>query len=345
MIEPSELRYDAQGLILAVLQDATSHEVVMVGYMNAESLRQTLELGQAVFWSRSRQELWHKGATSGDYVRGARDPQRLRQRRARAAGGPARQRDLPHGRAFLLRRGGRGDSPAGGGARRVVSGPPFLVSLVLLDVDGTLVDFVGAMRAGLDVAAAVVSERAGGVEVAPERLREVRNEVARDPSWRGRPLWDVRQESFRRALAAFEVDGPARGRRGARPLLPRARRGDGRLPGRGGGADRAAASGTAPRGRLERQPPLAPVGLDGYFEATHYAEDVGVSKPDPAFFTLAVARAEGSAETTLAVGDRLDNDYEPARAAGLHAVLVDRRSASRMARSCASARSRSCPGW
>ena len=69
MIEPSELRYDAQGLILAVLQDATSHEVVMVGYMNAESLRQTLELGQAVFWSRSRQELWHKGATSGDYVR------------------------------------------------------------------------------------------------------------------------------------------------------------------------------------------------------------------------------------------------------------------------------------
>lgn len=69
MIDPSELRYDAQGLIPAILQDHESHEVVMLGYMNAESLRLTLELGQAVFWSRSRQELWHKGATSGNYVR------------------------------------------------------------------------------------------------------------------------------------------------------------------------------------------------------------------------------------------------------------------------------------
>jgi phosphoribosyl-AMP cyclohydrolase len=69
VIEPSELRYDTQGLIPAILQDHASHEVVMLGYMNEESLRQTLDLGQAVFWSRSRQELWHKGATSGDYVR------------------------------------------------------------------------------------------------------------------------------------------------------------------------------------------------------------------------------------------------------------------------------------
>ena len=69
MLEPAELRYDAQGLIPAILQDVESHEVVMLGYMNEESLRQTLELGQAVFWSRSRQEIWHKGATSGDYVR------------------------------------------------------------------------------------------------------------------------------------------------------------------------------------------------------------------------------------------------------------------------------------
>ena len=69
MIDPPELRYDAQGLIPAILQDHESHEVVMLGYMNAESLRMTIELGQAVFFSRSRQELWHKGATSGDYVR------------------------------------------------------------------------------------------------------------------------------------------------------------------------------------------------------------------------------------------------------------------------------------
>lgn len=68
-LDPGALKYDAQGLIPAVLQDAASHEVLMVGYMNADTLRQTLEIGQAVFWSRSRQEVWHKGATSGDYVR------------------------------------------------------------------------------------------------------------------------------------------------------------------------------------------------------------------------------------------------------------------------------------
>ena len=68
MIDPAALRYDAQGLIPAVLQHADTGEVLMVGYMNEESLGQTLEIGQAVFWSRSRQEIWHKGATSGDYV-------------------------------------------------------------------------------------------------------------------------------------------------------------------------------------------------------------------------------------------------------------------------------------
>jgi phosphoribosyl-AMP cyclohydrolase len=68
MPDPAELRYDAQGLIPAILQDAASGEVLMVGYMNEATLRRTLEIGQAVFWSRSRQEVWHKGATSGDYV-------------------------------------------------------------------------------------------------------------------------------------------------------------------------------------------------------------------------------------------------------------------------------------
>ena len=68
-VDPSALAYDEQGLIPAVLQDAASHEVLMLGWMNEQTLRRTLEIGQAVFWSRSRQELWHKGATSGDYVR------------------------------------------------------------------------------------------------------------------------------------------------------------------------------------------------------------------------------------------------------------------------------------
>ena len=69
MPDPDQLRYDEQGLIPAILQDAASGEVLMLGYMNRETVRRTLEIGQAVFWSRSRREVWHKGATSGDYVR------------------------------------------------------------------------------------------------------------------------------------------------------------------------------------------------------------------------------------------------------------------------------------
>lgn len=69
MPDPDQLRYDEHGLVPAILQDAASGEVLMLGYMNRETVRRTLEIGQAVFWSRSRREVWHKGATSGDYVR------------------------------------------------------------------------------------------------------------------------------------------------------------------------------------------------------------------------------------------------------------------------------------
>ena len=62
------LEFDENGLIPAIVQDASSGEVLMLAYMNAESLRRTLESGQAWFWSRSRQELWHKGATSGNFL-------------------------------------------------------------------------------------------------------------------------------------------------------------------------------------------------------------------------------------------------------------------------------------
>ena len=65
---PTDLTFDERGLIPAIIQISSTGEVVMLGYMNEESLRRTLEIGQAVFWSRSRQELWHKGATSGDYL-------------------------------------------------------------------------------------------------------------------------------------------------------------------------------------------------------------------------------------------------------------------------------------
>ncbi len=58
-------KFDANGLLPVVTTDAKTREVLMVAYMNAESLRRSLELGEAVYYSRSRQELWHKGATSG----------------------------------------------------------------------------------------------------------------------------------------------------------------------------------------------------------------------------------------------------------------------------------------
>lgn len=64
-----ELKFDAHALLPAVVQDATTGEVLMVAWMNAEALRLTQETGEAHFWSRSRQELWHKGATSGNVQR------------------------------------------------------------------------------------------------------------------------------------------------------------------------------------------------------------------------------------------------------------------------------------
>ena len=60
-----EVRFDERGLVPVVVQDARTREVLTLAYMNAESLRRTLAEGETWFWSRSRGELWHKGATSG----------------------------------------------------------------------------------------------------------------------------------------------------------------------------------------------------------------------------------------------------------------------------------------
>jgi phosphoribosyl-AMP cyclohydrolase len=60
------LKWDEQGLIPAIVQDVNTHQVLMMAYMNRESLQKTLEIGETVFWSSSRRELWHKGATSGN---------------------------------------------------------------------------------------------------------------------------------------------------------------------------------------------------------------------------------------------------------------------------------------
>ena len=64
-----EIRWDESGLVPAMVQDAQSGAVLMLAYMNEEALRLTLETGETHFWSRRRQELWHKGATSGNVQR------------------------------------------------------------------------------------------------------------------------------------------------------------------------------------------------------------------------------------------------------------------------------------
>ena len=62
------LNFNEKDLIPAIIQDADTGDVLMLGYMNYESLRKTKQSGQVWFYSRSRQELWHKGATSGNYL-------------------------------------------------------------------------------------------------------------------------------------------------------------------------------------------------------------------------------------------------------------------------------------
>lgn len=65
-IDPARVKFDEHGLVPAIVQDARTREVLTLVYMNRESLARTLETGETWFWSRSRNELWHKGATSGN---------------------------------------------------------------------------------------------------------------------------------------------------------------------------------------------------------------------------------------------------------------------------------------
>lgn len=65
MFDPSSLRYDANSLIPAIAQDHATGEVLMLAWMNAESVARTLDTGRVTYWSRSRQSFWIKGETSG----------------------------------------------------------------------------------------------------------------------------------------------------------------------------------------------------------------------------------------------------------------------------------------
>ena len=63
--DPTSLKFDQSGLVPAIAQDAANGEVLMMAWMNAESLQRTLDTGRVTYWSRSRQEFWEKGHTSG----------------------------------------------------------------------------------------------------------------------------------------------------------------------------------------------------------------------------------------------------------------------------------------
>lgn len=67
--DPTRLKYDQNGLIPAIAQDHASGEVLMMAWMNAQSLARTLETGQVTYWSRSRQAFWAKGESSGHVQR------------------------------------------------------------------------------------------------------------------------------------------------------------------------------------------------------------------------------------------------------------------------------------
>ncbi len=69
MTEETTITFDAGGLIPAVIQHAETGDVLMLGWMNRESITETSRTGRVTFWSRSRDELWEKGATSGSYLR------------------------------------------------------------------------------------------------------------------------------------------------------------------------------------------------------------------------------------------------------------------------------------
>ena len=67
--EMKDIKFDEKGLVPAVIQDADTGEVLMLGYMNEKALKLTIEGPDVWFYSRSRQEMWHKGETSGNYIK------------------------------------------------------------------------------------------------------------------------------------------------------------------------------------------------------------------------------------------------------------------------------------
>jgi putative hydrolase of the HAD superfamily len=199
----------------------------------------------------------------------------------------------------------------------------YRVSHIVFDVDGTLVDFETALQAALREAAGAASAHLGTL-VTPMQLHQARELLAVDPVWSRRKFSEIRDESIRQVLAAGGEQGPeataaiAATYYAARDanLHPYEDVEDSlRLLAERGFTLIAATNGNAE---------LGPHAFMVHIAHHQQAEAIGVSKPNPEFFTRAVLDTGGRAEEALSVGDRIDNDVTPARAAGLHAVFLDR---------------------
>jgi HAD superfamily hydrolase (TIGR01509 family) len=203
----------------------------------------------------------------------------------------------------------------------------YRVSHVFLDVDGTLVDYGTAIRAAF-IAAAQRASQLAGTEITPQSIDVARRAVVLDPAWRFESITAQRRESVRRVLAPFGVvsdtavydvvDAYEEARDLALTVyddVPEALQALADL-----GVTLIAAS----NGNVD----LNRVGIGRHISDTHYATDIGVSKPDPRFFNVALERFSVMPTSGLVVGDRVDNDVAPALAAGMHGVLIDRAGAN-----------------
>lgn len=201
--------------------------------------------------------------------------------------------------------------------------PPFRVSHVVFDIDGTLIDFVGAHVAGLEAAARRTSEATGRLVTADE-IRAAQRTASAELRALGSGQVDARAEGFRRALASLgcigtEIDAVVEAYNDARTagLEP--------YPDVVPTIEALVARGFTLVAASNGNAAMASHAIFEHFAATWLADEVGVSKPDPAFFLGALDRVGATPEVALMVGDRVDNDYMPAQSVGMAAVLIDRR--------------------